>query len=334
MNCFTVKTLFCVIYIPPEGSIYSNIDIFDTLESDLTELNPDNDLEICLLGKINSHSNNDSDCVLLDNNIIQNIDMHNIYDIISIEELGFTGRFNSDNSQIDNNGHRLLEICRWLNINIANGRLGSDKFLGRKTCKASTVVDYAVLSPLLFTLIEDFKILPFDPMMSDVHCCIFISLSCRPDEHLIMNDQIENVNTTIHRATLDVSKQDFVLLNLDNDDIPQFINHMDSLDGNYTKKDVDLLTSQCASLLYTAADVTGLIKSSNSVVSSILGRRTSRNITRPWFDHECRRMQLKYLRIKNLRRRVSDTENYQALNDASRDYKNVYINILLHTKKI
>ena len=90
--------------------------------------------------------------------------------------------------------------------------------------------------------------------------------------------------------------------------------------GGY-KNDVDLLTSQCASLLYNAADVTGLIKSSNSVVSSNLGRRTRRNITRPWFDHECRRMQLKYRRIKNLRRRVSDIENYQALNDASKDYK-------------
>ena len=110
---------------------------------------------------------------------------------------------------------------------------------------------------------------------------------------------------------------------------------MDSLDGNYTKNDVDSLTSQCASLLYNAADVTGLIKSSNSVVSSNLGRRTRINITRPWFDHECRRTQLKYRRIKNLRRRVSDIENYQALNDASKDYKNVYIlNILLHTKKI
>ena len=149
--------------------------------------------------------------------------MHNIYDRITIKELGFlTGRFNSDNSQINNYGHRLLEICKSLNINIASGKLGSDKFPGRKTCKAKPVVDYVVLSPLLFTLVEDFKILPFDPMMSNVHCGIFISLSCRPDEHLIMNEQIENVNATIHRATWDVSKQDSFLLNLDNDDITQF----------------------------------------------------------------------------------------------------------------
>ena len=205
------------------------------------------------MGDFNSHTNTESDCVLLDNNIIQNLDMHIIYDRISIEELGFpTGRFNSDNSRIDNYGHWLLETCRSFNINIANCRLGSDKFLGRKTCKASTVVDYTILSSLLFsTLVEDFKILPFDPMMSDVHCGIFISLSCHLDEHLIMNEQIENVNTTIHRATWDVSKHDSFLLNLDNDDITQFINHMDSFDDNYTKHDVDLLTSQCASYFIT-----------------------------------------------------------------------------------
>ena len=96
---------------------------------------------------------------------------------------------------------------------------------------------------------------------------------------------------------------------------------MDSLDGNYTKNDVDLSTLQCASLLYIAADVSGLFKSSNSVVSLNLGRRTRRNITWPWFDHECRKVQFKYRRIKNLRRRVSNTENYQALNDASKNYK-------------
>ena len=83
-----------------------------------------------------------------------------------------------------------------------------------------------------------------------------------------MHDQFENANTTIHRATWDVSKQDSFLLNLNSDDITQFVNHMDSLDGSYTKNDVDLLTSQCASLLYNAADKTGLIKSSSSVGSS------------------------------------------------------------------
>ena len=36
-NCFAFNILFCAIYIPPEGSTYSNINIFDSLESDLVE---------------------------------------------------------------------------------------------------------------------------------------------------------------------------------------------------------------------------------------------------------------------------------------------------------
>ena len=58
---------------------------------------------------------------------------------ITTEELGFpVGRHNSDNSQTDSYGRRLLEVCRSFNLYIANGRLGTDKFLGSKTCNAST----------------------------------------------------------------------------------------------------------------------------------------------------------------------------------------------------
>ena len=56
-----VDFLFCSVYIPPEGSIYSAIDIFDSLESDLIELNPQNAYEVCLLRDFNSHTNTDSD---------------------------------------------------------------------------------------------------------------------------------------------------------------------------------------------------------------------------------------------------------------------------------
>ena len=99
------------------------------------------------------------------------IHIDNTFDRISIEELGFPpDRYNSDNTQTDNYGRRLLEMCKSFNIYIAYGRLGSDKFLGGKTCKASIVVDYALLSPLLFILVNNFELLPFDPVLSDVHC--------------------------------------------------------------------------------------------------------------------------------------------------------------------
>ena len=39
---FAVNILFCAICIPPEGSAYTDNDIFDSLESDLIELNSEN----------------------------------------------------------------------------------------------------------------------------------------------------------------------------------------------------------------------------------------------------------------------------------------------------
>ena len=46
------------------------------------------------------------------------------------------------------------------------------------------LVNYALLSPLLITLklVNDFKTLPFDLMLSDVHCGVYISMYCHPAE--------------------------------------------------------------------------------------------------------------------------------------------------------
>ena len=108
-------------------------------------MNSINSFEVCLLGDFNSHTQNDSD-ITIDDTIEQNLHIENIDDRVSVEELGFsTRRYNPDTSHIDNCGRRLLDICRSFNLNMTNGRLGSDKFFGIKTCKASTVVDYASL---------------------------------------------------------------------------------------------------------------------------------------------------------------------------------------------
>jgi hypothetical protein len=48
------KTLFGVVYIPPDNSIYSNIDMFNDIENTLL----DNDLQACLIGDFNAHTGN------------------------------------------------------------------------------------------------------------------------------------------------------------------------------------------------------------------------------------------------------------------------------------
>ena len=86
------------------------------------------------------------------------------------EDLGITTtRYNSDKSKIDNYGSRLLSMCKSFDIHIGNGRLFKDRGIGAATFKNTTVVDYCIMSPELFSYVSNFEILPFDPLLSDVH---------------------------------------------------------------------------------------------------------------------------------------------------------------------
>ena len=133
------------------------------------------------MGDFNARTANQSDLVPFDENIEQFLHSDNPNDEmnrISIGDLGFPTERHSSDLQLNNYGKRLLEMCKSFNLCIANGRLGSDRFLGSTTCKGCSVIDYAILSPLLFTSVQHFQILPFEPMVSDAHSGISLALTC------------------------------------------------------------------------------------------------------------------------------------------------------------
>ena len=95
-----------------------------------------------------------------------------------------------------NNGRRLIEMCKSVDVKFANGRLGSDRGIGSFTCQKTngcSVVDYVVLSPVLMPLVQVFKIHDYDPCLSDVHCLIQLTLEC-PDTDLITQNSSSNVH--------------------------------------------------------------------------------------------------------------------------------------------
>ena len=71
---------------------------------------------------------------------------------------------------MNNYGYKLLEICKSLDMYIVNGRFSDDKYLGVATTCKNTLIDYAIVSPLLFKFISYFNIANFDPILSDIHC--------------------------------------------------------------------------------------------------------------------------------------------------------------------
>ena len=151
------------------------------------------------------------------------------------------------------------------------------------------MVDYAILSPSVFNMVNDFNILPFDPLLSDVHSGIHISLCCQP-ENVLSQEINTNESDTITRASWNANAQNLFLQNLNDDNINQLIDQMDSLNETVSKETVQHLTTQCSSLLYNAADAAGMIKQITPRPN--LARKTSKP-TRPWFNAECRSLQKK-----------------------------------------
>ena len=125
-------------------------------------------------------------------------------------------------------------MCQSLELLIANGRLGKDQGVGALTCKNTTVVDFCILSSELFCL---FEVLPFDPMISDVHNALHVEILCK-STCIVPNDGIYLDEPSIHvKAVWDnnncQSFNDF--LNIEN--IARLNDKLDNIDIANVNKD-------------------------------------------------------------------------------------------------
>ena len=53
---FDQPVLFGSVYIPPENSDYSSVDIFYILESEIIKYTSETNCNVCLLGNFNTHT--------------------------------------------------------------------------------------------------------------------------------------------------------------------------------------------------------------------------------------------------------------------------------------
>ncbi|CAC5380042.1 unnamed protein product [Mytilus coruscus] len=80
-------------------------------------------------------------------------------------------RCSKDSSVPNNHGYKLIDFCKRNNLYIGNSRLpGNDYMIGLTTCKSVSLIDYLLLSSSIFPLIQEFNVLEFNPLFSDVHC--------------------------------------------------------------------------------------------------------------------------------------------------------------------
>ncbi|CAC5411896.1 unnamed protein product [Mytilus coruscus] len=187
--------IFGIIYIPPENTIYTSTDAFSEIELEYQKFNKNSNY-ICLVGDFNSRTANfidfyeDLELSELETN---NLDVNEFSDVHILDELCIPRYRNSPDNIVNSYGRKSLEFCKNNNLFILNGRIGKDK-TGRPTSKKSSVIDYMITTAHFFKLINDFEILDFSKLFSDIHSPLSIILSSKI-ENCRLIDSSENKNS-------------------------------------------------------------------------------------------------------------------------------------------
>ncbi|CAG2200463.1 unnamed protein product [Mytilus edulis] len=173
-------------YATPEGSKYSSVDAFTEIENEFLHLSEPN-LKNVLIGDFNAKTSTLPDYVIPDQHLLE---------ILNTDDTQTMHYFSDYNGLLTNNismqryskcacrpntyGHRLQELCKKMNMYIANSRIGNDKTVGKITCNDVSVVDYLILSSDLFQMTKNFEVEEFNPILSDVHCNLKFTLESQP----------------------------------------------------------------------------------------------------------------------------------------------------------
>ena len=186
----------------------------------------------------------------------------------------------------------LIQLCRAHNLYISNEHLGKDKFIGKNTCKNSTVIDYFPLSSNVFQLVSEFEVMNFDPMLSNVQSPIHISFCVKETENLNFSNDVStssNVNKNFIKWKSE-RNEDYVDLVPTN--ISNVINVLDTIKpDNVLQSDIDNLVNGFSSVLPVldaAKDTFGIYKTRN-----VDGNKLS-NTHKTWFSKTCENKRKKF----------------------------------------
>ena len=110
------------------------------------------------------------------NNNVHNLDVKEYLDFnddndeMQCQETRFQSRSSVD-TKFDNYGKKILNVCSNNDLYVMNGRVGTDRNIGKATSKDSkSVIDYVIVSPGILCDNTEFNVLDFDGLFSDIHC--------------------------------------------------------------------------------------------------------------------------------------------------------------------
>jgi hypothetical protein len=305
-NVTGYELLCCNIYIPPENSNYSNINMFDTLEEEFVSLH--NDEIACFFGDFNARTKDLNDLVSLDSKVLDSLDVVDEYikDKIDeeniLEDMGFQLNRVSQDLKSNNYGLRLLDLCRNLGLCLFNGRIGCDKGVGSTTCDNISVVDYIMGAPRLFPLISEFKIQEFDCNFSDKHCPLYLAIKVvdpsffqnreKCQDH-ITGDRNAGTCTNVKPKWSNDKSDEFKNV-LSSDKVTHLYEIIQNINTEgMTQEDMDEVVNSIGNIFADCAAEVGIVGKNKPQGSK---RQTDR---KPWYNAECEEKRRMYFNGKN-----------------------------------
>ena len=239
----------------------------------------------------------------------------------SLEKLGIEVNRKSMDKKKNNNGFRLIDICKDNNLTILNGRVGADKGTGNFTFRRTSVIDYVISSLHGLTIIDNFDIIELDRLYSDGHSL------------LSFNIKVQKVNThekqrkprTCYPAWDSLKAQSF----LDNINLSKLqtitsqLSH-DPENATYSQESMDRIVTDISHLFSESAAL-----SFERKPSCKFPKHSSKPRNKPWFGPACHHTRKAYNAAKRKYNHKRTPRNLLNLQSASKIYKNTmnkYIN--------
>ncbi|CAG2235171.1 unnamed protein product [Mytilus edulis] len=183
-----------------------------------------------------------------------------------------------------------------------NGRIGNDE-VGKPTSKNTSVVDYAISTADVLYLVENFDVLPFSSLYSDIHCPLELVLNCSNIKQSNVNINVESGENNTYIGKWNHDQVNEYKENLDKESISQLLSFIMTKTENVQNVDkntIDEIVNEIRDVLLNSAR-----NSFGEFVQKTYGfdYTGGKQNHRDWFNTECRRERRAFRKSKRLYKR-------------------------------
>ena len=287
------------LYIPHEGSIHRSKTFYTDLALEICEIKRKYNMPIMLIGDLNSRTGTLNDIYLIENNddvldpsILDYPEIVNTLISLNIP----INRSNKDTT-VNNNGKKLIELCKCHDLCIVNGRIGSDKHIGNTTFDGTSLIDYVICTPDLLANITNFTVDDFDPLCSDKHSPIHLNVDlAKPSHHTNNNNTNKNETNNTHYITCkwDSSKKDEFQKNFDMSKIQNMVISVSSVNlTEATQATIENISLDLKNILIDPAKKTEMYRNNTTKP-----KNKKPNSNKPFFNTACKTSRQEYNKFK------------------------------------